>query len=76
SLGLGGELLVLTAMRSRYTKATDCMRAPSLGQSYGFLTALTALSIAPIRRHYYETFYVVHVICIIGFMVSAWLHHP
>ena len=37
---------------------------------------MVALSIGPIRRKYYEVFYICHVVCIIGFMISAWLHHP
>ncbi|PWN21695.1 hypothetical protein BCV69DRAFT_246906 [Microstroma glucosiphilum] len=42
----------------------------------GFLTLLTILSIGPIRTHYYEWFYVGHIICGIGFMVATALHHP
>lgn len=44
--------------------------------SYGFFTLLVALSIGPIRKDYYEFFYIAHVVCAIGFMVTAWLHHP
>ncbi|PWN31233.1 uncharacterized protein FA14DRAFT_30082 [Meira miltonrushii] len=44
--------------------------------SYGFFTLLVALSIGPIRTDYYEFFYIAHVVCAIGFMVTAWLHHP
>jgi hypothetical protein len=44
--------------------------------SYGFFTLLVLLSVGPIRANYYETFFVCHIICIIGFMVTAWLHHP
>lgn len=44
--------------------------------AYGFFTLLIALSIGPIREHYYEFFYISHVICVIGLMVAAWLHHP
>ncbi|PWN93916.1 hypothetical protein FA10DRAFT_299253 [Acaromyces ingoldii] len=44
--------------------------------SYIFFTLLILLSISPMRSRYYEIFYVVHVICVIGFMVAAWLHHP
>jgi len=41
-----------------------------------FLTLLVVLSFPPIRRHYYEFFYVTHVICVIGFMIATWAHHP
>ncbi len=34
------------------------------------------LSVGPLRRKHYEVFYVSHVVCIIGFMVATWLHHP
>lgn len=44
--------------------------------SYGFFTLLILLSIGPMRANYYEIFYICHVVCIVGFMVSAWLHHP
>lgn len=44
--------------------------------SYGFFTLLALLSIGPMRANYYEIFYICHVVCIIGFMVTAWLHHP
>lgn len=42
----------------------------------GFLTLLAVLSIGPIRTHYYEWFYVGHIVCAIGFMVATALHHP
>lgn len=45
-------------------------------QSYIFLTLLVALSIGPVRRDYYEIFYVSHIILVLGFMLSAWAHHP
>jgi hypothetical protein len=44
--------------------------------SYIFFTLLVALSIGPMRAKYYEIFYVCHVVCAIGFMLTAWLHHP
>lgn len=44
--------------------------------SYGFFTLLVALSIGPIRTDHYEFFYIAHVVCAIGFMLTAWLHHP
>lgn len=44
--------------------------------SYGFFTMLVLLSVEPFRLVFYEFFYVSHVICVIGFMVTAWLHHP
>ncbi|UZJ54713.1 hypothetical protein CBS101457_004033 [Exobasidium rhododendri] len=44
--------------------------------SYGFFTLLILLSVGPMRANYYEIFFVCHIICIIGFMVTAWLHHP
>lgn len=44
--------------------------------SLGFLLLLVLLSLSPIRKHYYEWFYVSHIICSIGFMVAAALHHP
>lgn len=42
----------------------------------GFLVLLTVLSIGPIRKNYYEFFYISHIICAIGFMVATALHHP
>ncbi|PWN47479.1 hypothetical protein IE53DRAFT_407529 [Violaceomyces palustris] len=44
--------------------------------SYGFLTAMMLLSVGPMRQNYYEIFYVCHLITVVGFMVTAWLHHP
>ncbi|PWZ02271.1 hypothetical protein BCV70DRAFT_230410 [Testicularia cyperi] len=44
--------------------------------SYGFLTAMTVLSIGPIRKNFYEWFYVVHVVTVAGFIITAMLHHP
>ncbi|WFC97571.1 hypothetical protein MYAM1_000286 [Malassezia yamatoensis] len=44
--------------------------------AYIFLSLLVATSITPIRRNYYEFFYVSHVVCILGFMISTWAHHP
>lgn len=41
-----------------------------------FLTLLVVLSVGPIRRRYYEFFYVTHIVCVIGFMIATWLHHP
>ena len=44
--------------------------------AYIFLTGLVTLSIEPIRRHYYEAFYVTHVVCVFGFLIATWAHHP
>lgn len=44
--------------------------------SYIFFTLLVALSIGPMRANYYEIFYICHVVFAVGFMVTAWLHHP
>ncbi|WFD41652.1 hypothetical protein MPSI1_000284 [Malassezia psittaci] len=44
--------------------------------AYIFLSLLVATSITPIRRNYYEFFYVSHVVCILGFLISTWAHHP
>lgn len=44
--------------------------------AYIFLTLLVILSIEPIRRRYYEFFYITHIVCVIGFMVATWAHHP
>ncbi|CAO1627630.1 unnamed protein product [Sympodiomycopsis kandeliae] len=44
--------------------------------SLGFLTLLVLLSLSPMRKHYYEWFYVSHIICALGFMIAAALHHP
>ncbi|WFD22900.1 hypothetical protein MEQU1_001579 [Malassezia equina] len=44
--------------------------------AYIFLTLLTVLSIEPIRRMQYEFFYITHLVCVIGFMVATWAHHP
>lgn len=44
--------------------------------SYGFLTAMTFLSIGPIRNHFYEWFYIAHVVTVAGFIITAMLHHP
>ncbi|CAO1614291.1 unnamed protein product [Parajaminaea phylloscopi] len=44
--------------------------------SIGFLVLLAITSIGPIRQNYYEFFYISHIVCIIGFMVAAALHHP
>ncbi|WFD19292.1 hypothetical protein MCAP1_001517 [Malassezia caprae] len=44
--------------------------------AYIFLTLLTVLSIEPIRRMHYEFFYITHLVCVIGFMVGTWAHHP
>ncbi|WFD27035.1 hypothetical protein MNAN1_002029 [Malassezia nana] len=44
--------------------------------AYIFLTLLTVLSIEPIRRRYYEFFYITHLVCVVGFMVGTWAHHP
>lgn len=44
--------------------------------SYGFMTLLVLLSFEPIRMEHYEWFYITHVVCVIGFMVAAALHHP
>lgn len=41
-----------------------------------FLTLLIVLSIPPIRRYHYECFYITHLVCVIGFMVATWAHHP
>lgn len=44
--------------------------------SYGFFTLLILLSLGPMRADHYEVFYICHVVCVIGFMVTAWIHHP
>ncbi|PWN28177.1 hypothetical protein BDZ90DRAFT_251857 [Jaminaea rosea] len=44
--------------------------------SMGFLTLLVLLSLGPIRRNYYEFFYIGHIVCAIGFMAAAAAHHP
>ncbi|KAJ1025306.1 hypothetical protein NDA13_004122 [Ustilago tritici] len=44
--------------------------------SYGFLTAMTVLSIAPIRNRFYESFYIAHLVTVAGFIITAMLHHP
>ncbi|WFD01766.1 hypothetical protein MOBT1_000442 [Malassezia obtusa] len=44
--------------------------------AYIFLTLLVIFSITPFRRAHYEVFYVVHVVCVLGFMIATWAHHP
>ncbi|CAO1624385.1 unnamed protein product [Jaminaea pallidilutea] len=42
----------------------------------GFLTLLIITSLRPIRKHYYEFFYISHIVCALGFMIATALHHP
>ncbi|WFC94560.1 hypothetical protein MBRA1_001192 [Malassezia brasiliensis] len=44
--------------------------------AYIFLTLLVIFSITPFRRAHYEIFYVTHVVCVLGFMIATWAHHP
>lgn len=44
--------------------------------SYIFLTLMCFLSLPPIRRRWYPVFYVSHVVCIPGFLITGALHHP
>ncbi|PKI84974.1 hypothetical protein MVES1_001328 [Malassezia vespertilionis] len=44
--------------------------------AYIFLTLLILSSFGFVRRWNYELFYVVHIVCIVGFMVATWAHHP
>ncbi|KAL7410829.1 FAD-binding domain-containing protein [Mrakia frigida] len=44
--------------------------------SFGALTLLTVLSIAPIRKRFYETFYIIHVTLVPLTLITAALHFP
>lgn len=44
--------------------------------AYIFLTLLVIFSVTPFRRAHYEIFYVTHVVCVLGFMIATWAHHP
>lgn len=44
--------------------------------AFVFLTLLVLLSLGPVRRRHYEFFYVGHIVCILGFMIATWAHHP
>jgi hypothetical protein len=45
-------------------------------QAFGLLTAVILLSIFPIRRDHYETFWFLHVLLVPMAIVMAALHHP
>lgn len=44
--------------------------------AYVFLTLLIILSLNPVRRRQYEVFYILHVVCSLGFIIATWVHHP
>ena len=44
--------------------------------AYVFLTLLVVFSVEWFRSRYYEAFYIIHIVCVIGFMVGTWAHHP
>ncbi|KIY61737.1 hypothetical protein CYLTODRAFT_495084 [Cylindrobasidium torrendii FP15055 ss-10] len=44
--------------------------------AFFLLTMMMILSLSPIRKHHYETFYAFHVVLVPGFIVAAAFHHP
>ncbi|THG99773.1 hypothetical protein EW026_g2643 [Hermanssonia centrifuga] len=44
--------------------------------AYGFFTLLMLCSLPPIRRHYYEVFWFLHILFVPSTLIMSALHHP
>lgn len=45
-------------------------------QAFTLLTLIILLSLHPIRRRFYESFYILHILLVPSMLVMAGLHHP
>ena len=45
-------------------------------QAFALLTLIILLSLPPIRRRFYESFYIMHILLVPCMLVMAGLHHP
>ncbi|KAI6045785.1 ferric reductase like transmembrane component-domain-containing protein [Pisolithus marmoratus] len=62
--------------RSAYLQAFTYQPFISGWAAFALLTLIVVLSLHPIRRHFYESFYFVHILLVPLMLLTAGLHHP